>query len=422
MIGFLVSTLDCSVFVIERRKTALTHFFLMAAALVLTGCAREEFHGAAPPRATAVKISPVLLKPISDTSTYVGTLKSRKSVTMRPRVTGYITQIYVSSGDVVRAGAVLFEVDPAKEQEALNTQLASIESSAAERTSAEETLRSLKASRTAKVANLEFTRSQYARYKSLSAEGAVAQEAVDQYANQLKAAEADLSSIDAQIRAQDAMFNKSGKMLKQSASQAKEQRVQLAYYKVMAPFSGVIGDVPVKLGQYVESSTDLTTLDQNRPLEVYVYVPAEQATRLKKGMNMNMVDSDGQSLGNCSIFFISPQVNNQNQSVLVKALFENGRELLRSNQQVTTKIVWQTKDHLMVPTNAVTHISGQDFVFVAVDENKGKGMYVAKQRPVDLGDIYGNSYVVRGGLSGSDQIVVSNVQTLFEGAPIAAAP
>ncbi len=410
-----------SVIVTERRR-ALTSFVLMASALVLSGCGREESRGAVPPRATPVKITPVLLKPISDSSTFVGTLKSRKSVTLRPRVTGYITQIMVNSGDVVRAGAVLFEVDPAKEQEALNTQLASVESSEAERTSAGETLRSLKASRTAKVANLEFTRSQHARYLSLSAQGAVAQEAVDQFANQLKAAEADLASIDAQIRSQDAIFNKSGKMLKQSASQTKQQRVQLGYYKVHAPFAGVIGDVPVKLGQYVESSTDLTTLDQNRPLEVYVYVPAEQAARLRKGMNMNMVDSDGQSLGNCSIFFISPQVNNQNQSVLVKALFENGREALRSNQQVTTKIVWQTRDQMMVPTNAVTHISGQDFVFVAVDENKGKGMYVAKQRPVTLGDIYGNSYVVRSGLHNSDQIVVSNVQMLFEGAPIAAAP
>ncbi|CAN5352422.1 efflux RND transporter periplasmic adaptor subunit [soil metagenome] len=386
----------------------------------LSGCSREASQGAAPPRATPVKIAVVGSKPISDTSTFVGTLKCRKSVTIRPRVSGYLTQIYVRSGDIVKAGTLLLEVDPAKEQEVLNTQLASLESNKAEKTSAEEKLRSLKADRTAKVANFEFARSQHARYLGLSKEGAVAQESVDQYSNQLKAAEADLNSIDAQIRAQDAVINKSGQLLQQSDSMTKQERLQLAYHRVLSPFAGVVGDIPVKLGQYVEPSTDLTTVDQSRPLEVYVYVPAEQASRLRKGMSMNMIDSEGKSLGDCSIFFISPQVDDRNQSVLVKALFANDAENLRSNQQVTTKIVWETKNRLMVPTNSVTHISGQDFVFVAAEEKAGSGFYVAKQRPVELGDIYENSYVVRSGLTGSEQIVVSNVQNLYEGAALAA--
>jgi multidrug efflux pump subunit AcrA (membrane-fusion protein) len=99
--------------------------------LTLSGCQREESQGAAPPRATPVKIAVVISKPISETSTYVGTLKCRKSVTIRPRVSGYLTQIYVRSGDIVKAGSLLLEVDPAKEQEALNTQLASLESNTA---------------------------------------------------------------------------------------------------------------------------------------------------------------------------------------------------------------------------------------------------------------------------------------------------
>jgi multidrug efflux pump subunit AcrA (membrane-fusion protein) len=388
--------------------------------LTLSGCQREESQGEEPPRATPVKIAVVMSKPISETSTYVGTLKCRKSVTIRPRVSGYLTQIYVRSGDIVKAGSLLLEVDPAKEQEALNTQLASLESNKAEKTSAEEKLRSLKADRTAKVANLEFARSQHQRYSDLSKEGAVAQESVDQYSNQLKAAEADLNSIDAQIRSQEAVINKSSRLLQQSASQTKQERLQLAYHHVLSPFAGVVGDIPVKLGQYVEPSSDLTTIDQSRPLEVYVYVPAEQASRLRKGMSMNMIDSDGKSLGDCSIFFISPQVDDRNQSVLVKALFANEAEQLRSNQQVTTKIVWETKQRLMVPTNSVTHISGQDFVFLAAEEKPGSGFYVAKQRPVQLGDIYENNYVVQGGLKGSEQIVVSNVQNLYEGAALAA--
>jgi multidrug efflux pump subunit AcrA (membrane-fusion protein) len=398
------------------RKNSLIAFTLgLLAAASITGCAQQESHAGGAPRALPVRLQQVEWHQVSDTSSFVGTLKCVKSVAVRPRVEGYITQINVRSGDFVRAGAVLLEVDPAKEKEILNTQLASLESNEAEKVNAQEKLRSLKADRGAKISNLDFARSQYQRYKSLREEGAVSQESVDQLANQLKAAESELSSIDAQISAQVAVISKADKMLKQSFSQTKQERVQLAYHKVVAPFDGVVGDVPVKLGQFVETATSLTTIDETTPLEVYVYVPAEQAVRLAKGMRMTMVDNAGEAIGTCSIFFISPRVDDQNQSVMVKALYENRDGKLRSNQQVTTKIQWETGKRLLVPTNAVVRISGQDFVFVAEET---KGAFVAKQRPVKLGEIYGNSYVVLSGLGGDEQIVVSSVQNLFEGAPL----
>lgn len=397
------------------RSVLLKSALFLLAASSLGGCAAPQVGQMQAPRAMPVRLKQVESHEVSDTSSFVGTLKCLKSVMVRPRVEGYITQISVRSGDFVHKGTVLLEVDPAKEKEILNTQLASLESNEAEKLNAQEKLRSLKADRLAKVSNLEFARSQFLRYRGLKEEGAVSQESVDQYANQLKAAESELSSLDAQISGQEAVISKADKMLKQSASQTRQERVQLAYHKVVAPFDGVVGDVPVKLGQYVETSTDLTTIDQTKPLEVYVYVPAEQASRLEKGMRLTMLDSIGQAIGTCSIFFVSPRVDDQNQSVLVKALYANVDEKLRSNQQVTTKIQWQTGRRLLVPTNAVVRISGQDFVFVGEEVNGG---YVAKQRPVRLGDIYNNSYVVLSGLGGDEQIVVSSVQNLFEGAPL----
>ena len=114
---------------------------------------------------------------------------------------------------------------------------------------------------------------------------------------------------------------------------------------------------------------------------------------------------------------VSPQVSDENQSVLVKAIYPNNGDKLRSNQQVTTKIVWDRKQHLLVPTMSVMHISGQDFVFAA--EEAASGQCVARQKPVTLGDIVDNSYLVKSGLKGSDKIVVSDVQNLYDGAIIA---
>ncbi len=364
----------------------------------------------------AAQINQVVSAEVAESSTFVGLLKSRKSVSIRPRVEGHITEIYVRSGDVVKSGDKLLEVDPSKERQAVNTTVATYESNRDEKLNAEEKLRALKADRTAKVANLEFARSQVERYTGLRKEGAVTQESVDQYVTNYKGAQAELTSIDAQIRGQESAIHKAQQVLNQSAAQSKLETVELGFHTVVAPFGGIIGDVPVKLGQYVTATSELTTIDQSRPLEVYVYVPAEQASRLRKGLDIALVDSQGVEIGTCPISFVSPQVSDQNQSVLVKAIYPNDGDKLRCNQQVTTRVVWDKKPHLLVPTVSVMHISGQDFVFAA--EESAAGQCVARQKPVSLGDIVDNSYVVKGGLKNSDKIVVSDVQNLYDGAII----
>jgi multidrug efflux pump subunit AcrA (membrane-fusion protein) len=146
-------------------------------------------------------------------------------------------------------------------------------------------------------------------------------------------------------------------------------------------------------------------------------VPAEQASKLRKGLDVTMIDSQGQVIGSCPITFVSPQVADESQSVLVKATYPNVGDKLRANQQVTTKIIWERKQHLLVPTMSVMHISGQDFVFAA--EESAAGQFVARQKPVSLGDIVDNSYLVKSGLKDSDKIVVSDVENLYDGAIIA---
>jgi multidrug efflux pump subunit AcrA (membrane-fusion protein) len=398
-------------------KVSCSQVMAVICLFALSACSRVENQGGGARPPAAAEVRPVSSSSVADTSTFVGLLKSRKSVSIRPRVEGHITDIYVRSGDVVQASSKLLEIDPSKEKQAVDTTVATYESNRDEKRNTEEKLTSLKADRMVKVANLEFAKSQFERYSGLRREGAVAQESVDQYLNNFKAAQAELRSIDAQIKGQQSVINKADKMLSQSAAQTRLESVQLGFHTVLAPFPGIVGDVPVKLGQFVTSTSDLTTIDQVRPLEVYIYVPAEQAARLRKGLTVAMYDSAGEEIGHCPISFVSPQVSDQNQSVLVKAIYANTDEKLRSNQQVTAKIVWENRQRLMVPTNAVVHISGQDFVFTAVSASGGQ--CTVKQKPVVLGDIVDNSYLVKSGLSGSDKIVVSDVQNLYDGAQIA---
>src|SRR6202035_1489064 len=84
---------------------------------------------------------------------------------------------------------------------------------------------------------------------------------------------------------------------------------QLAYYRVKAPFDGIVGDVPVHVGDYVSPTTALTTVDENKDLEAYIYIPTERASQIRNGLGVQILDNNGQPVETTSIDFVSPQVD-----------------------------------------------------------------------------------------------------------------
>jgi multidrug efflux pump subunit AcrA (membrane-fusion protein) len=129
---------------------------------------------------------------------------------------------------------------------------------------------------------------------------------------------------------------------------------------------------------------------------------------------MRVVDGQGRAVAETRIFFISPRVDDQTQSVLVKGRLSDAAQV-RSAQFVRARIVWRTNEGLVVPLLSVVRVNGQPFVFVAREKD---GRTVAEQRLVTLGEIVGNDVVVHGGLQPNERIVVSGVQKLVNGAPI----
>lgn len=384
----------------------------------LAGCGNHETtsRAAERPREFPVKIFAVQEQVVDDASNFLGVLKSRRSVTLKPRVEGQISNIFVQSGAVVAQGTPILQVDPEKQVASVNMSMANVESNQAEKENMLQTLKSLMATREARLSNVQFARQQCDRYQGLQRQGAVSQEAVDQYRNNCRAAEADLQAIDAQISAQNAVISRTEKVLKQARSSTKQEQVQLAYYKITAPFNGIVGDIPVKVGDFVNTSTALTTIDQLKPLELYVYIPADQSSRLHVGTQIDLLDSSQAVIGHCSVFFISPEVRNENQSVLVKANFDNAAGQLRCNQEINARVIWTRGARVLVPTTAVAHLSGQDFVFVV--ENQGNSAFVVHQRPVKLGDISQNAFIVKSGLHAGEKVVISDVENLVDGMPV----
>lgn len=311
---------------------------------------------------------------VDDTTEYVATLKSRDSAVVMPQVEGIITQIFVHSGERVEAGAPLMQIDPAKQQA---------------------TVKSQEDARAAQVAQVKWAQQNYDRISGLASAGVVSKQDLDQARATLDAAQSQLRSLDAQVN---------------------EQQVQLHYYKVVAPRAGIVGDVPVRVGDRVTTTTTLTTVDRPGTLEAYIYVPVEKSAQLKMNLAVQIVDASGALLAASHITFISPQVDNTTQTVLAKAQIANPKDTLRTAQFIRARVIWGSQDRPVVPVVAVSRIGGLYFVFVA--ESDQKGGYVVHQKPIQVGQIVGNDYVVLDGIKPGDKVVVSGTQFLIDGIPV----
>lgn len=354
----------------HRTVTVLTVVVLTALG---TACNGSSAKGDAPPPAIPVKIEVARSVSLNDTTEYVATLKSRDAAIIMPQVEGHITGIYVRSGDHVPRGTVLMQIDPTKQQATVNSQ---------------------EQSKAAQEANLAWAKQQYDRASALSAAGVVSKQDLDQAKSNLDNAQAQLHSLDAQLQ---------------------EQQVQLHYYRVTAPAAGIVGDIPVRVGDRVTNTTTLTTVDKPGSLEAYVYIPVERSPQLKMNMPVQIVDGAGNVIADSRVSFISPEVDNTTQTVLIKAHIANNEDKLRNQQFIRARVVWGMHQGPVVPVLAVSRIGGQYFAFVAEDQN---GKLVAHQKPLRVGDMMGNDYVVLDGIKAGDKIIVSGTQFLVDGAPV----
>ena len=356
-----------------KRLIGITCLF---GGMAICGCQKKAAPGpgaGAGMQAMPVQTVAVSLAPVPQSSEYVATIKSRRSATLQPQVDGRLTGISIRSGDHVTAGQAIMSIDPLHQQ-------ASVEEK--------------RGTENQKKAVFDYAAIQYERQKKLFDAGIISRDLFDQAQQAYDNSKADYAS---------------------AVASRKTEEEQLAYYTVRAPFDGVIGDVPVHVGDYVSSTTVLTTVDENKDLEAYIYIPTERAGQIRMGLEVDLLDTSGKMLEKSKIDFISPQVDNTLQGILAKAPVHFSPELLRNAQLVKAKVVWSTAPMAVVPVLAVTRQGGQSFVFVAKQQD---GKYVATQIPVTLGDTVGNQYAITSGLNAGDRVIVSSTQFLVNNMPV----
>lgn len=426
-------------------------FAVIAAIATCTTACRNQAPSATAasgPPAVAVTVQEIKPGTVQDSSEFVGTLEAKQRVILRPQIGGRVEQILAEQGDAVEPGTPIFQLRPERNQASVGAATAGVDVqratlvnsqtavSAAEASVARQSaaIQRAQADIRSRNAELKLAQVNYDRAQALVAEGAFARQTLDERTQQINtaiaardAANQSLEVARKEFAAAQAQLNGARATVLQNRSQLQRTQAELAvqvedlnYNRVVAPMIGIVGDIPIRVGDYVNQGDSLTSIIQNDELDLRIGIPANRQDRLRLGLAVQLLDpNSGKQLSVGKLNFISPQVNTSEQAILTKARFPNRNQRLRDGQFVRARLIWNQRPGMLVPTVAVSRVGTQDFVFVVETESKdGKSRQIARQKPVKLGTTQGQSYQVISGIEPGQQVITSGIQSLTDQTPI----
>lgn len=310
-------------------------------------------------------------------STYPATIKGVQDVEIRPKATGFITQVNVKEGQTVGAGQVLFVIDNETAQQQVRQAQAAVNT----------------AQQQCNTAKLTYENSQ-----KLHESRVIGDFELQTSQNSYEVAQAQLAQAQAAL------------------ASAKEQ---LSYCYVKSPASGVVGTLPFKKGALVSASNVLTTVSNNSSMEVYFSVTEKaamqlQAAGLQSLPSVKLLLADGTTYGHeGKVTKMSGVIDQATGSVQLIALFQNPERILKSGGSGTIVIPRQTNDAIVIPQSCVSEVQNKKFIYLLGSDNKVKYTEI-KVDPQDDG----NNYIVTEGLKAGDKYVTNGITKLTDGMEI----
>ncbi len=369
-----------------RRTLAVT---LLAALTLLAGCGKEQKKDAGRPPAEVTALT-VVIRDVPVSSVFVAQTQSSQAVNIAARVSGFLDKRVYVEGSVVKAGQVLFKMDPKPFQAQVDAAAAAVQRNQA----AEDVAK----------ANL-------ARTKPLAQQNALSQKDLD----------------DAQ-----GQYDQAAAAVAQSKAQLESAQLDLSYTTITSPVDGVSSFAAVADGTYVNpQNSQLTTVSVLTPMWINFSVSENELERIRgevqKGslrlpanrefvVEIELVDGTLFPYKG-KITFADPSYNSQTGTFLIRASVDNPKGVLRPNQYVRTILRGATRPNaILVPQRAVQQGAKGHFVWVVNKDAK------AEQRPVVVGDWYGDSWFIAQGLFPGDQVVVDGAIRLAPDAPVKVTP
>ncbi|WP_261884262.1 efflux RND transporter periplasmic adaptor subunit [Vibrio pelagius] len=356
-----------------------------AAPLVLSGCkdSRAEAPASAPPPPT-VEVAQVLVEQVTELDQYTGRLESPQTVTVMPRVSGYVDRVHFREGHLVEAGEVLFSIDNrlfVAEVNRLKAELSSAQTS------------------------LNQAIKDYERALRLSKTKAISQETVDaRFADQQRS----VASVSA---------------LKAALAKAE---LDLEFTLVRAPITGTVSFAEVTKGNYVTTGqTVLTSLVST--LKMYAYFDIDERSFLKYQEINNLISADGEienvvqmSLANDTDFphigyidFVDNAIDEATGTIQVRAVFDNEDKKFLPGMFAKMRIAGSDSyQGVLIDNKAIGTDLNNKYVLVLGDDN------IVQYRAISLGEALNGLRIVLDGLKGDEKIVVNGLQRVRANMPV----
>ncbi len=310
---------------------------------------------AAPVRPPSVESAKVEVMKLTDDTQAVGSLKSRQGVTLRPEVSGRITQLNFKDGERVRKGQLLVQFDD-------QLQLAQVKQSQAE---------------------LSIAQANHKRNQELVAQNFISKRSVDESAANLEVAQAKLS-----------------------LSQATASRL-----KITAPFDGMTGIRTVNVGDYLKDGGDIVNVEDIAAVFVDFRLPERFQSKVKKGQKAQ-VDMDalpGRKF-TAVIQAIDPLLDANGRSVGVRACIDNRQNQLRPGMFARVNTVFSEREKaIVVPEEAIVPQAGKQFVIKLLD-GVDKETKTTQRVEVKVGIRKPGKVEILEGLVDGDEVVIAGQQ------------
>ncbi|MER2471859.1 efflux RND transporter periplasmic adaptor subunit [Photorhabdus laumondii] len=375
---------------INRGVLPLATVLVLSGSLALSGCNdKDSQQVAGNQQAPEVGIVTLKTEPLMVTTELPGRTSAFRIAEVRPQVSGIILKRNYKEGSDVKAGASLYQIDPATYQ-------ADYDSAKADLAKAQ--------------AHAEITRLTVNRYKSLLGTNYVSQQEFDK-------ASADYAQADAIVQAAKAVVE--------------TNRINLAYTKVTAPISGRSGKSTVTEGALVSvgQPTALTTVQQLDPIYVDVTQSSDDYLRLKneiaKGIvqkednkaKVHLIMENGKNYSETGYLeFSDITVDETTGSITIRAIFPNPNEELLPGMFVRAKLEEGIRqDSILVPQQGVTRTPrGEATVMVVGADEK------VEPRIITTNQAIGDKWLVASGLKAGDRVIVTGLQKIKPGIPVKA--
>lgn len=318
-------------------------------------------------------------------TTYPATIKGIHDVEIRPKVSGFLVQINVHEGQTVSAGQTLFVIDNATYQAAVRQAQAAVNTATAQLNTAKLT---------------------YDNAQKLFANNVIGSYELESSRNTYESAQAQLAQAKA------------------SLASAQET---LSFCYIKSPASGVIGNIPFKVGTLVSASTQqaLTTVSDISSMEVYFSMTEKDILSMTKTSGstqealkefpaVKLQLADGTIYNEEGhIVKMSGVIDAAIGSVQLIANFTNPQRLLKSGGSGAIIIPRSNKSAIVIPQTVVSEVQNKKFVYLLGKDNKVKSSEITVEPQTD-----GNNYVVTSGLKVGDKYVTNGITKLNDGMEI----